>query len=534
MMKYLPALTILLGGTLPGAADFFLDVDLGVLPLGDTTITGTTEATIDPGPPAKIIGGHDESRFVRGIGLIPTLNWGNEIVYRLEIQQPSNISITSNSIGGDPDFFLLDGLAVSTDPETGKASGEDGVASAFLDSLNPPETEVFGAVLPGTYYLLVEHYSGPDGNVTPGNSTFDVTLTVTEEFDPFSFLIDLVHVAREGSPVTFDTFGSSFDTELAIYDTFGALVAENDDAGGGLQSELAFPDGLPAGDYYAVIAGNDATFEENFVVTAGAAAGDWVFNFPFGPTFGPGQEFGATVAGFPGSEVSFFLFSISAPPPVVVDLGTIAAADEPFSLDTVGSLFGLAEFENDTQLALYDGEGFVSYFNDDIDFDGGNYLSILDFAFGLPEGEYYLVLAGYPNFYSDGFFATVDTRISDTSFGGDYVLNHPLGTATGSIAENGQEWFVFQVGPSSTFQDPITITDIAFNDATNEFTVTWDSTLAGPFNIFVGDGASLAALAPAPGNVLPTLGAASVTSPATFTVPPLLQGSASLFLQVTD
>ncbi|MEN0066372.1 MAG: putative metal-binding motif-containing protein [Myxococcota bacterium] len=75
-------------------------------------------------------------------------------------------------------------------------------------------------------------------------SYFGTTFGQGDDRDPgcsFSFATDVAHrfVAPETGTYVFDTFGSSFDTVLALYDTCnGASIACNDDAGGGSQSEL--------------------------------------------------------------------------------------------------------------------------------------------------------------------------------------------------------------------------------------------------------------------------------------------------------
>ncbi|NIP92234.1 MAG: hypothetical protein GWO24_01665, partial [Akkermansiaceae bacterium] len=93
-----------LGGALPGMADYVVDRDLGVLLPGDITILGTTRAISNPNPPPTIIGGNNNSLFVRdkegvpfpdlelGNGeVIPAdqQTWGNEIVYQFELEFPA-------------------------------------------------------------------------------------------------------------------------------------------------------------------------------------------------------------------------------------------------------------------------------------------------------------------------------------------------------------------------------------------------------------------------------------------------------------
>lgn len=494
-------------------ADYVVDEDLGVLPIGDLNEAATT------------VGGNNNSIYPKGIfddG--PLLNFGTEYVYQFELAQPSILSITSNDLEGNPDFFLLESLAVSRDVQSGKDSADGAIDAVLLDGA-PPETQFFAPLLPGVYYLAVENYDGPDGSVVPEDASFDITLTV-EEAIAIDFPIDFGPIGRAGTPVTFDTAGSGFDTELAIYDFFTEeVIATNDDAlGGGPTSEITFPDGLPEGTYYAVIAGSDTTFGPSFALSGGGADGDWVFNFPLGPTFGPGLETGTTDASFPATAAQWFIFDFFEAPNAT-DLGTLATRDEPFTIDTVGSDF-------DTQLGLYDSAGFIIDFNDDIDTDAENFQSQLIFALGLETGEYYLALADFPNRFVDGFTVAPDLSLINTSEGGEFELNHPAGASMGSLSDDDVRWFRFLVSDPGDAPE-IRITGVNFDPDTNRFTVSWDSNLGGPFQIFAGSAADLAALNAEPDNILPTQVAAGATSPTVFTVPTPLQGS-EVYFQVTD
>ncbi len=94
-----------------------------------------------------------------------------------------------------------------------------------------------------------------------------------------------------------DSLGSSFDTELGLYDGSGALVAQNDDTTELtnklqiLTSRLAFEE-LGPGRYYVALGGYNTTFGENFsVVNIDSAGGEFVLNFP------GGRETGILAAG---------------------------------------------------------------------------------------------------------------------------------------------------------------------------------------------------------------------------------------------
>lgn len=80
--------------------------------------------------------------------------------------------------------------------------------------------------------------------------------------------------------------------------------------------------------------------------------------------------------------------------------------------------------------------------------------------------------------------------------------------------------------------DSIQICSIDFSPTNYEVTLTWDSALAGPFDIYAG--ADLSVLGPAPNNILPISVSSEATSPLTFTLPASLQGSNKVFFQVAE
>ena len=73
-----------------------------------------------------------------------------------------------------------------------------------------------------------------------------------------------------------------------------------------------------------------------------------------------------------------------------------------FSIDTLGSTIS----DDDTELGLYDSNGFLVAFNDDIDYPD-NAFSELTFADGdLAAGRYYLAVGAYDTTFAPGFDAT--------------------------------------------------------------------------------------------------------------------------------
>ncbi len=84
----------------------------------------------------------------------------------------------------------------------------------------------------------------------------------------------------DGTTGTVDSFGTSFDTELGLYNASGVLVDSNDDTAPGLQSQIVL-DGLAAGTYYLAFGGFNTTFgAADFAATSASTTnfGDFVIN----------------------------------------------------------------------------------------------------------------------------------------------------------------------------------------------------------------------------------------------------------------
>ena len=100
-------LAALIMPTLPTQADYEVDLDLGSLPEGITTISGTTAefVTDNPlNPEEKItIGGNNNADNIRGsenalvlFNINETLSWGNELVHQFTLDAPSVINFIPN------------------------------------------------------------------------------------------------------------------------------------------------------------------------------------------------------------------------------------------------------------------------------------------------------------------------------------------------------------------------------------------------------------------------------------------------------
>ena len=111
----------------------------------------------------------------------------------------------------------------------------------------------------------------------------------------YHFELDTDVLAANGGSFVMDTLGSTLtdagfgenDTEIALYDENGALIATNDDFNSLRESRLVFGDApnsegdLPAGNYYLALGAWDTTFDTTGfgVSSVSSATGDLVVNF---------------------------------------------------------------------------------------------------------------------------------------------------------------------------------------------------------------------------------------------------------------
>lgn len=144
--------------------------------------------------------------------------------------------------------------------------------------------------------------------------------------------VDLGAVAAVGEPITIDTFGSEYDSEIAVYAADGTLIATNDDAPiGGRQSFLTLESGLifnpdgtidfrtfGAGEYFIAVSDFDTQFFEDFdlFLDPFTNGGNLFLNIN-------GVEVAAST--FVPYEVQYFRFTIVPAPPTLA-LGLAAAA----------------------------------------------------------------------------------------------------------------------------------------------------------------------------------------------------------------
>ena len=279
------ALVLCLGGISYG--QLVVDEDLGELAPGTIMLSGDTS------------GFGSETDYYNLTN--PAANWGNEIVYQFTTTLPAtSVSPTLAAATGDPDFFILDSTDVEMDG-AGKLFAPGNLQNFFLDD-GIGDNDGAITVPAGTHYLSATTFNGFDGGTNSDQATYTITVEFAEvqPGDPPTDFIDLGTIADAGEAFTIDTFGSVFDTELGYWDSVGFLQGINDDAGGGLESELVI-DGLDAGDYFLGLGEFDTVYEFGFVATSsGFTGGDYTLNYN-------GQTSSGVLA---AGSVQFFRFTI--------------------------------------------------------------------------------------------------------------------------------------------------------------------------------------------------------------------------------
>ncbi len=252
------------------SAQLVVNTDLGELSLGSSTnIAGDTAV------------GADNATYYNVLN--PTLSWGNELVFEFSIGGTSNVNldVTSNSLTGDPDFILLDGLTVELDA-SGIAFGSNALDATFLDGA-VGDTEVLGInIAPGTYFLSVDSFGAGTSSI------FDINLGISEFVPPEPPLaMPLGEIATTADDFQIDSLGSApVDTEFGLYDSNGTLIGLNDDIDFDndiFESGFAIGAGdLDAGTYYLAVGEFNTVYGDNFDAVSEAGSifdTDYVLNY---------------------------------------------------------------------------------------------------------------------------------------------------------------------------------------------------------------------------------------------------------------
>lgn len=266
LLTLLIALIVVVNSSQRTNADLVVTQDLGVLAAGSSTAFNGNTAT----------GANNCDTYTAGGGID---TWGNEIVFQFTVTQKACIGISSVALGGDPDVFLLNSLETEKNA-AGLTDATGALAFALLDGA-VPQSENLAIVEPGTYYLSVDQYGEAD-------AVFFYNLTINDVILPVASSIGTI--AEADIPFTIDTIGNTIDTEIAVLNDKGRLLAANDDAdligdgfGDVYQSRIDFI-GLPAGTYYLAIGAWDTVWRNCFGADGSGGTEGGVLNINYGPT----------------------------------------------------------------------------------------------------------------------------------------------------------------------------------------------------------------------------------------------------------
>ncbi len=466
-----------LGGTDPTdptdpgaqAPGLVVNEDLGTLGAGSVDLVGDTGA------------GADNAQGYTATGTVPGGWASNEWVYQFSIDQNLVVTITSNSVVGDPDAFLLDSLETADNGGNRDATGA--LVQAYLDGI-PPQTVNFGLLPAGTYYISVDAWG------TGVTAEFDFTLDFSEfVLNTPTTAVDLGIIGDGNSLTTLDTFGSALsDTEMACYLATGELIDNNDDAPGTFQSHLML--GLPEGTYYVAVSTFNTVFGDNFDVSGGGNSGEILLNFYDGVAL-----VGSRTVSIDGGDgvggVAWFTFEIGVLPviPVADDLGILGDDTSILTLDTSGSEIG------NTEMGFYDAAGNLLAENDDAGGGGQSELVVQNLA----QGAYYIAVSAY-----DTTFGASGFDVSGGGESGEIVLNFSdgldvVGSVTASLdvadAAGGVAWFFFEIEaappspvPGDSPSNAISLGILGNEDTQLNFDTFGSATSDTELGFFVSDG----------------------------------------------
>lgn len=246
-------------------ADLVVNQDLGTLAAGTVNASHNTNLGANNSDLYSSFGSHV---------------YGNEIVLEFTIETHLLLELTSVTLTGDHDFFLLDSLSTAT-TDAGLRFATGTLGEILLDDF-PPETESFDLLEPGTYYISADSY-----DEAAADFSIDLTLSAPDQLDILS-ATPMGRLAAVAAPFSIDTLGSGFDTELGVWDRDGNLIASNDDIDeDSLQSRIDFT-GLAESTYYIGLGAYDTEYYPDFITTAtnDDESGSYRLNYPGGTLSG--------------------------------------------------------------------------------------------------------------------------------------------------------------------------------------------------------------------------------------------------------
>ncbi len=236
--------------------------------------------------------------------------------------------------------------------------------------------------------------------------------------------------------------GDDVDTEIALFDDAGNLISTNDDAFGGSVFQSLLNTRNQAGTYYLAVSGFNAAFSDGFQVAPGVQGiGEFQLDF----TAADGTP-GIATGFLGGATDNLFWYTFEVPevnvgtaPTEFESLGEIALEGELFTLDSLGSISGIAG-SLDTEMALFAADGTLVLTNDD-SATSGDFTSAISLD-TLAAGTYYLNLTTWDSRFADSFLA-----ITFSQDFGTYFLNlDGVEQFTDVLAIGEQLWFEFSIG----------------------------------------------------------------------------------------
>lgn len=244
----------------------------------------------------------------------------------------------------------------------------------------------------------------------------------TGAFGMFNFTLE--GDVGAGESLQINTVGSTFDTEIALYDALGRMVATNDNiAPRNSLSELSFGTNkaLAAGDYTAVLSGFNTIFRTGDIVPGSSRKGDFQLNIqstqsvllPLSPSY-LAMDGHILPSSIVETELGQGWLDAHGVQQFDFFLQDDVLPGDWLAIHTKGSGF-------DTEIGLYDAQGKLLATNDNINpHDPQSRLSFgLDGDNGrsLSAGAYTVLLGGFNTIFREDLYAQ-----SSLSHGGDFEL----------------------------------------------------------------------------------------------------------------
>lgn len=221
---------------------------------------------------------------------VNTATWGSEADIQVRSDNLLNpFSFTWENPGPGAAFTSFNynsaqELSTAVDPSSFTTGFDVEFFDTFEDDAAGPDAQSSNVTISFEELVAVSDTNGVFdlGSVSPGDTAGSVgEFAVTGLFDLYD-----INLATDGNLSFFTDedlggfVGSTVDTEIAIFDAAGILLAEDDDGGPGTYSGI-FDLALAAGDYTIAVSSFDSTFADGFSVTPGTGIGDYSLNVSF-------------------------------------------------------------------------------------------------------------------------------------------------------------------------------------------------------------------------------------------------------------